>query len=80
MEDYERAQIESLLAQDEMLRRLWEEHLRYESRLAELDALVHLTPEEEMERKRLQKLKLAGRDQIADCLARRRKAERADPA
>lgn len=70
MEAYERARIESLLGRHEGLRRLWEEHLAYERRLAELDALPHLTPEEEMERKRIQKLKLAGKDRIAEVVAR----------
>ncbi len=72
MESYERAQIESLLATDEEVRRLWDEHLAYEVELGRFDALPHLTPEEEVERKRIQKLKLAGRDRLAQIVARRR--------
>lgn len=70
MEDYERARIESLLDEDDELRKLWEQHLDYERRLEELDALPHLTPEEEVERKRIQKLKLAGKDRLAQRVAR----------
>jgi uncharacterized protein YdcH (DUF465 family) len=72
MESYERAQIESLLSRDEELRGLWDEHLAYEKRLGELDGLPHLTPEEELERKRVQKLKLHGKDRIVGILARHR--------
>ena len=74
MEDYERAQIEALAGRNEELRRLWEQHLEYERRLTSLDGLAHLTSEEEMERKRVQKLKLAGRDRIAQIVAADRKA------
>jgi uncharacterized protein YdcH (DUF465 family) len=70
MEDYERARIESLLDEDDELRKLWEQHLEFERRLEELDALPHLTPEEEIERKRIQKLKLAGKDRLAERVAR----------
>ena len=37
--------------------------------LQELDRQSHLTPEEQLERKRIQKLKLAGKDQIARILS-----------
>jgi uncharacterized protein YdcH (DUF465 family) len=49
---------------------LWSEHQNLESRLEELDGRLHLTPEEELERKQVQKLKLAGKDRIAGILAR----------
>ncbi len=73
MESYERAQIKSLLATDGEVRRLWDEHLAYEDELGRFDALPHLTPGEEVERKRIQKLKLAGRDRLAQIVARHRK-------
>ena len=40
------------------------EHQRLEERLDELDAQVWLTPEEQIERKNCQKLKLAKKDRI----------------
>jgi len=70
MEDYERARITALLDRDKELDDLWREHLELEKRLAELDSLPHLTPDEELERKRLQKVKLAGKDRIATIVAR----------
>jgi uncharacterized protein len=41
------------------------EHLALEARLAELDRHISLTPEEQLERARLKKLKLATKDRIA---------------
>jgi uncharacterized protein YdcH (DUF465 family) len=72
MEDYERARIEALIARDEELERLWQEHLKLEKSLAEFDSIPHRTPEEEVERKRLQKQKLAGMDRIAQIVAQHR--------
>jgi uncharacterized protein YdcH (DUF465 family) len=72
MEDYERARIEALIGEDEHLRRLWTAHQQLESRLAELDALPHLTPAEELERKRIQKQKLAGKDRMAEIVSKYR--------
>jgi uncharacterized protein YdcH (DUF465 family) len=70
MESYERERIAELARGDEGLRRLWEEHQQLERRLAELDALPHLSPQEQAERKRLQKRKLAGKDRIAEIVAK----------
>ena len=72
MDDKDRALIERLLDKDEALRQHWTEHLEFERRLEELNRRVYLSPAEEMERKRLQKLKLAGRDEIERILARYR--------
>ena len=70
MEDYERSRIERLLDRDAELRTLWSAHLDLEGRIADLEELLHLTPAEELVRKRLQKQKLVGRDQIARVVAR----------
>ena len=69
MEQAERARIESLAQSDAELRDLWREHLELEQKLAELDQRRHPTPGELLERKRIQKLKLAGKDQIARILS-----------
>ena len=47
-----------------------EEHHKLESTLAGLDSHVYLTPEEEVERKRIQKLKLATKDKMMDLIRR----------
>jgi uncharacterized protein len=41
-----------------------------ESTLANIDSHVYLTPEEELERKRIQKLKLAAKDKMMDMVRR----------
>lgn len=68
MDEREQARVEALIDRDPELRGLWREHLEFERRLSELDDLSHLTPGEELERKRLQKRKLAGKDRIAAIL------------
>lgn len=68
MENHERTRIEALVDRDEELGRLWREHLEYEQRLADMEQRSHLTPQESMERRQVQKLKLAGKDQIAKIL------------
>lgn len=47
-----------------------EEHHKLESTLASIDSHVYLTPEEEVERKRVQKLKLAAKDKMMDLIRR----------
>ncbi len=77
MEDYERTRIEALTATDAELRGLWEQHGVFEQQLVDYDVRAHLTPAEEAERKRIQKLKLAGNDRIAAILAQHRTPARA---
>jgi len=74
MEKYEEELIKSVIDDDEELRRYYEEHLDLERRLAELQHKHHLTPEEEVEKKRIQKVKLAGKDRIMEILGRHRDA------
>ncbi len=56
---------QTLLAENDKFRKLYEEHLKYERQLEELDKVHYLTPEQEMQRKTIQKLKLSGKDQMA---------------
>ena len=49
---------------DAKIVRLKEEHQALERRLDELDKLVYLTPDEQLERKRIQKKKLHKKDMI----------------
>ena len=57
--------VQKLLAENDAFRRLWARHLRYEQQLADLDRVHHLTPDQELERRTIQKLKLAGKDEMA---------------
>jgi len=47
-----------------------EEHHKLENTLESIDSHVYLTPEEEMERKRVQKMKLAVKDKMMDIIRR----------
>ena len=62
---------------DPELKRRLEEHEDFERRLDEFNRRPYLTTEETMERKRLQKMKLAGRDKIEQILAKYREKEAA---
>ena len=70
MEHYERSRIEVLLDRDPELRDLWKQHLELEGHIEQIESLPHLSPSESLRRKQLQKQKLAGKDRIAQILAR----------
>jgi hypothetical protein len=74
MEKHEEDLIRSLIDHDPELRQHYEEHLLLEKQLAALQHKHFLTPEEEVERKRIQKIKLAGKDRIMEILGRYRTA------
>jgi uncharacterized protein YdcH (DUF465 family) len=71
------AVVQALLAENEAFRREKEAHQRFEKLLEELARRPHLTPDEEMERKKIQKLKLAAKDRMERMIVayRRRAAE-----
>lgn len=80
MEKRDEELIAKLVKEDETLRQYVEEHKQYEKQLEAYNKRLHLSAEEGMERRRLQKLKLAGRDRIEGILAeyrRTRKQQRA---
>ena len=54
-----------LLAENAVFQRLWAQHQSYEQQLAVLDKIHHLLPEQQLERRTIQKLKLAGTDKMA---------------
>jgi len=64
--------VQRYISSDPELKRHMDEHEEFEHRLAELNRHLYLTPEEEVERKKIQKLKLAGRDRIEAILAKYR--------
>lgn len=63
------AKMAALVEKDPEFKALVQEHRRLDEQLKELDRKVYLTSDEEIERKRLQKLKLAKKDRIAQLLA-----------
>jgi hypothetical protein len=64
MEQKDQTLIQKLCDDNPRFRLLYEEHLIFEKQLRALDDRVYLTPEEEMDRRRMQKLKLAGKDEM----------------
>jgi uncharacterized protein YdcH (DUF465 family) len=75
MEERDLALIKTWVQQDPELKQRIDEHEEYERRLEEFNRRPYLTAEETLERKRLQKLKLAGRDKIEQILAKYREKE-----
>lgn len=72
MKEQEIAEI--LLKENEEYKKLGEEHKSLEEALAEIDKKVHLTAEEEVERKRIQKLKLVKKDRMAEIIREYKKS------
>jgi len=61
--------IEKVVQENHELKQLMQEHNDYEKRIEEFNRKSYLSSEEAFERKRLQKLKLAGRDRIERILS-----------
>ncbi len=72
----EEALVARLRTEDPEFRKWETEHFELESTLRNIDSHVYLTPEEEVERKRVQKLKLAAKDKMME-MVRRYKVGRA---
>jgi hypothetical protein len=59
-----------LRIEDAEFQKLEQEHKRLDAELMNLETHVYLSPEEEFERKRIQKLKLAAKDKMMDIIRR----------
>ena len=75
METRDEELIAGLIETDEELRTLVESHREFERQLEEFNRRPYLTTEESMERKRIQKQKLAGKDRIEAILAQHRSTQ-----
>lgn len=60
--------VKKLAEENEEFKKLYEEHLELKSKIAEFESKHYLTPEEDLEKKRLQKIKLAGKDRMFQIL------------
>jgi uncharacterized protein len=60
--------VELLKKENEEFKKLSEEHRNLDGLLAEIDNKRYLTAEEEVERKRIQKLKLLRKDRMAELI------------
>lgn len=72
MKEQEIAEI--LFRENNEYKQLRSEHKHLEGILAEIDKKIHLTPEEEVERKKIQKLKLARKDRMAELIREYKKS------
>jgi hypothetical protein len=75
MEKRDEELIVRLAKENETLKKYVEQHRQYEKQLEEYNGRLYLTTEEGMERKRIQKLKLAGRDKIERILVEYRRSQ-----
>lgn len=75
MEKKDEELIQTLLPHDPELKQYYDEHLELEAQLADLNRKVYLTPEQDLEKKQIQKRKLQGKDRIMQILEKHR-AER----
>ncbi len=66
--------VEVLKKENEEFKKLTEEHRNLDGLLIEIDNKRYLTPEEEVERKRIQKLKLLRKDRMAELVREYRKS------
>ena len=64
--------IQKYISNDPELKKFMEDHEGYERKLEQFNRQAYLTADEEIEKKKIQKLKLAGRDRIEAILARYR--------
>jgi uncharacterized protein len=74
MERREEELIQQLVAHDDELKALYLEHQELKQKLEAFRNKLYLTPEQELEKKRIQKLKLASKDRLMEVLHRHRSA------
>ena len=76
MEERDEKLISQLIEDNKILKECVEQHKEYEKQLEEYNKRIHLTTEESMKRKKIQKLKLAVRDHVERILAEHRRARK----
>ncbi len=69
MEEKDQTLVHELFDSNPRFRMLFEEHRLLEKELRQFEDRPYLTPEEEFEKKKMQKLKLAGKDEMERILA-----------
>ena len=72
MEKNEKDLIAQYIDQDEELKKYVKEHTKFKEILKDLNSKVYLTPDEEIEKKNLQKKKLIGKEKIYGILSKYR--------
>lgn len=77
MERHEEELVQQHAVHDEELKTLYHDHQELKHQLEAFRNKVYLTPEEEIEKKRIQKLKLASKDRMMELLNRHRNQDEA---
>lgn len=72
MEQLDRDLVGRLVSENPRFRKLYEEHQFFEKELVQLDGKNHLDSGEEFERKKIQKMKLSGKDEMERILSANR--------
>lgn len=72
MEEKDQSLVQQLFDGNPRFRLLYEEHQVLEKELNQLNTKSFLTPDEEIEKRKVQKLKLAGKDEMEKLLSRYR--------
>jgi uncharacterized protein len=67
--------IEKLKKENEEFRKITEEHHNLDTLISEMDRKVYLTTEEDIERKKLAKMKLLKKDKIAEMVREYKKRQ-----
>lgn len=62
--DIEQNVLQNLLDNNPRFRMLYEEHMIFEKQLAEYDKKSFLSPQEEVEKSKVKKMKLVGKDEM----------------
>ena len=75
MDQTEQRLIIPLLDKDAELRRYYDEHRELEDKLMTFQNRYYLSPDEEIEKKNLQKLKLVGKDKMMEIVSKYRQTE-----
>ena len=62
--DIEQNLLETLIEENSRFRMLYEEHSIFEKQLSEYEKKSFLTPQEELEKNKVKKMKLVGKDEM----------------
>ncbi len=68
MEELDQSRVRQLVDENPRFRLLYEEHLLLEKELLSFDSRPYLSADDELVRKKIQKLKLAGKDEMVRML------------
>lgn len=66
--DIDQNVLQTLLDSNSHFRMLYEEHILFEKRLSEFDRKSFLSPHDELEKNKVKKMKLAGKDAMEQIL------------